>query len=269
MNILNNIVKKSLVEFPIPKREDFINDIEMLDYFGNIIPIYDAHLGIDFCPKEESLPVSKYNSNGYCYIYLDGLNIVDRDKYIQTYIKILLKAKRDGYKKFVINLYNSLNVVNIKNNAQTNIESLSTEIFMPFYSEIEVSLFNINKTVLNKEDTDIKFKYYQNIILMENIRTGFIYPNEHSIKFKIPFDSLIIRTSTVNKPLLYAFYNDARVKIYYTIISGKSYYRIPYIIDYMGKSFKFLVSYRLKVFKPKKYKVFKTEKFPAKYLPNV
>lgn len=271
MDILNNVVKKSLVKFPVPDKNHFISDIEMLDYFGNLMPNYDAHMGIDFCPKEESLPLSKYTSNGYCYIYLDGLNIIDREKYTNTYKRILLKAKRDGYRKFIISAYSNLLALSKKENLTGKETCIIPHMLSPFYPQQDVYLFSPEETILTKENSFIESKYFRDQVFSKYNTINFSAVASFDIDFKIPYDSLIFRLSDVTKQYLIPFYCDPKVKIFYVIKSTEKDRRtIPFRIP-MDENNNMIVrmDVKQKVFGKKRYKVFKDERFPPKYLPNV
>jgi hypothetical protein len=271
MDILNNIVKKSLVKFPIPNRNHFISDIEMLDYFGNVIPNYDAHLGIDFCPKEESLPLSKYTSNGYCYIYLDGLNIIDREKYTNLYKRILLKAKKDGYRKFIISAYSNLFASSKQEDLTGKEAAIIPHMLSPFYPQQDIYFFSPEEKIMTKENAFVEGKYFRNKFFSKYNTVNFNYVQTYDIDFKIPYDSLIFRLSDVTKPYLFPFYCDPKVKIFYVIRSTeKNRKAIPFRVPIdENNSIVVRMDVEQKVFGKKRYKVFKDERFPPKYLPNV
>ncbi len=270
MDILNNVVKKSLVKFPLPNRKHFVNDAEMLDYFGNLMPHYDAHLGIDFCPKRDSIPHMKFTNNGYCYIYLDTLNIISKEDYLEKYKKILIAAKKKNCKKFIISMYSQLETY-VSHKSVDQPKRFIYDILMPFLPKQEVYLFSPDEMNFKEENALIKLIFSGNSIhtIMDNL--NFSSSRSYVFNFKIPYDSLVFRTTKEFRPHLYTFYNDPRVKIYYVIPSDDyNHLNIDFhIAEEDNKDpIRFVLKFKCKIFKTKKYKVFNTENFPSKYLPN-
>lgn len=263
MNTLNNIKKKSLVKFPIPNRRNFMNDEEMLEYFIKGITYYDAHLGIDYIPKKKSLPISKYTSNGYCYIFLSGLNIDDKSEYFEEYRKILLKAKSDKYRKFILSFYTA---IPIESNGKTD---CITEMLIPFYSDSVIYYYPSKFTNQKPDNYSIK-QIYAGTNLMRYMSNGRIIHSiiDDKMKFKIPYDSLIIKTNNICYDYLLPFYNNPRVKIFYLIgnVTGRKI--IVFNIKIGEKKTAVYVKLKPHFFEESKYKVFQTKQFPAKYSPN-
>jgi len=273
MDILNNVVKKSLVKFPLPNKKHFINNTEMLDYFGNLIPYYDAHLGIDFCPKQDSIPYMKFTNNGYCYIYLDTLNIVSKEDYLEKYKKILIAAKKKNCRKFVISMYSQLETY-VSHKSVEKPEKFIYDILMPFLPKQEIYLFSPDEKEFKKENAIMKQIFTGNIIYTIMDKANHTSSKSFVFDFKISYDSLVFRTTKEVKPILYIFYNDPRVKIYYAIPSDDyGHLNINFGLNVEKDNteippIRFVLKFKPKIFKTKKYKTFNTENFPLKYLPN-